>query len=117
MVVKHSPDYYLASTKNIPVKSSISDQFNELSILKTDIDMDIDSVNESNKELMSQISVLESDNSYLMTAINNSADKRSGAIGMYHDSRDLYITKLLENYLLFISTGIVSYNIYISIIN
>jgi len=116
MVVKHSKEYYLTANKNLSLKSSSNDQIKDISLLKTDIDSDIFSLRDSNKKIMEQINVLESDNYRLLSKINNSDDKHAGSFGMYHDSQDLYITKLLENYLLFIVICIIIYKIYKSLI-
>ena len=36
-------------------------------------------------------------------------DKRNGSVGMYDDSRAMYNSKLLENYILFLSICAISY--------
>ena len=95
MVVKHSKEYYLTANKNLSMKSSSNDQIKDISRLKTDIDSDIFSLQNSNKKIMEQISVLETDNYRLLSKIDRSDDKHSGSFGMYHDSQELYISKLL----------------------
>ena len=118
MVVKHSNEYYLIANKNLSTKSVptddllINDHIRDISLLKKDIDDDIFSLRNSNKKIMEQIDVLESDKYRLLTKINDNYDKHAGSFGMYHDSQDLYITKLLENYLLFIFICIIIYKIY-----
>ena len=107
MVVLYSPNYYYMAISNLttpPIDATIQ-------TLSGNIDNDISAVNDNTIALLSQVDTLISDIA-ASSSTNSNEDKLKTSISMYDDSRNLYITKLLENYLLFISICGVGYGIY-----
>lgn len=113
MAVLNSPEYYYAAISELNQHSSNSSIID----LSNNIVDDTNIVNFNITLTRSQVETLSLDNetyvygSFVENGISNE-DKIATSTGMYDDSRNLYITKLLENYLLFISICGISYGIY-----
>ena len=108
MAVLYTPQYYYMAISNLTAHIPHASSNQQTLQLKSNIDTDIANVDNTIDRLKTQLSALAADIDVSKTNKDNL--RTSG--GMYDDSRNLYITKLLENYLLFISICWVSYGIY-----
>ena len=113
MAVLHSPQYYYTAISGLNPHSSSQTHIQQLEDLNGNIDTDTNTIVIATNAMMSQLNEmsLAADGSTNQHGISNE-DRITTSNGMYDDSRNLYITKLLENYLLFISICGVSYGIY-----
>ena len=116
MVVLYSPKYYYIAISNLnsenpSTASSTAPIHKTIRDLSNNIASDIAVVDNDTAAIMSQVSALATDIA-AARLITPNEDKLRTSIGMYDDSQNLYITKLLENYLLFISICGIGYGIY-----
>lgn len=108
MAVLYSHQYYYIAISRLNEKINISNRSEKKQELHDNINKDIITINASTNRIVNQ---LKRTNSTINEPGSNE-DQIKTHKGMYDDSRNLYITKLLENYLLFISICGVSYGIY-----
>ena len=108
MAVLYSPQYYYIAIRKLNEKINISNRSEEKQELHDNINKDIITINASTNIIVNQLKTTNS----TFNESGSNEDNIKTHKGMYDDSRNLYITKLLENYLLFISICGVSYGIY-----
>lgn len=108
MAVLYSPQYYYIAIRKLNEKINISNISEEKQELHDNINKDIITINASTDRIVNQLKTTNS----TINEPGSNEDQIKTHKGMYDDSRNLYITKLLENYLLFISICGVSYGIY-----
>jgi hypothetical protein len=114
MAVSYSPQYYYTAISGLNSQSSSLTHTQQLiEDLSGNIERDINTIDISTDIILSQVNEmsLNVDGSTTQRGISHE-DRITTSNGMYNDSRNRYITKLLENYLLFISICGLSYGIY-----
>ena len=112
MVIKHTAEYYVTAIKDIEamlLSNGSTDQNTKLNLIKLDLDSDIVTVHKSLVKTLEQISELKKEKASIVSKLQSNMDKRNGSVGMYDDSRAMYNSKLLENYILFLSICAISY--------
>jgi hypothetical protein len=108
MAVLYSPQYYYIAISKLNEKINISNRSEKKQELRDNINKDIITIKASTDRIVNQLKRTDS----TINEPGSNEDQIKTHKGMYDDSRNLYITKLLENYLLFISICGVSYGIY-----
>jgi len=115
MSIKNSVNYYYGAINNLIL--DISNNPNELIIkintLSNDIKSDLNILNINKRDINNKIDILSRDNNRLREIIKSEKDSLNTSKILFEDSKNNYSTKLIENYLLFLSIFGIIYGIYI----